>query len=215
MIPFEKLLNDARIAQLQTALSTHVPLEVDDTGARRAAVAILIRPGGNDEPEVCFIQRATFESDPWSGQIAFPGGREEPGDASLVETAIRETFEETEFDLRNSARLIGALDDLRPRAAQLPAIVVRPFVFLVGELAPPVLSAEVANCFWVPLSVLLDRSVWRDTTVRAGGMEMSRFAFHHQGFVVWGMTEIILSGLLALAGENQVPGPADEAKAAE
>lgn len=202
MIPFEKLLSDARIAHLQTALSAHVPVEVDDPGARRAAVAILIRPGDNDEPEVCFIQRATFESDPWSGQIAFPGGREEPGDASLVETAIRETFEETEFDLRNSARLIGALDDLRPRAAQLPAIVVRPFVFLVGHLAPPVLSAEVASCFWVPLSVLLDRSVWKDTTVRAGGTELSRFAFHHQGLVVWGMTEVILSGLLALIGEN-------------
>jgi hypothetical protein len=44
----------------------------------------------------------------------------------------------------------------------------------------------------------MDRSVWSDTTVKAGGMEMSRFAFHHEGFVVWGMTERILSGLLEM-----------------
>jgi hypothetical protein len=69
----------------------------------------------------------------------------------------------------------------------------------------PVLSLEVADSFWVPLSVLLDRSVWRDTTVSAGGIEMSRFAFHHQGYVVWGMTERILSGLVELFTETAAP----------
>jgi hypothetical protein len=65
----------------------------------------------------------------------------------------------------------------------------------------PVHSLEVADSFWVPLSVLLDRSVWRDTTVNAAGVEMSRFAFHHRGYVVWGMTERILSRLVELFGE--------------
>jgi hypothetical protein len=78
--------------------------------------------------------------------------------------------------------------------------VVRPFAFLVSELAEPVLSPEVAGAFWVPLSVLLDRSVWRDARVKAGDSEISRFAFHHEGYVVWGMTERILSGLLGLIG---------------
>jgi 8-oxo-dGTP pyrophosphatase MutT (NUDIX family) len=173
-------------------------VEVEDERARRAAVAVLIRLGSSFEPEVLFIRRAVYERDPWSGQIAFPGGREEPGDGTLLGTAARETREETELDITGGAHLIGTLDDLRPRTVRLPPIVVRPFVFLMPEPPRIVLSPEVAESFWVPLGVLLDRSVWRDTTVVAGGLEMSRFAFHHDGYVVWGMTERILSGLLEL-----------------
>jgi len=145
-----------------------------------------------------FIQRAEYEGDPWSGHIAFPGGRAESGDQTLMHTAMRETLEETGIDLCGCSEMIGVLDDLHPRTIRLPAIVVRPFVFLVNNPGDPVLSSEVANAFWVPLSVLLDRSVWRDTTVRAGNAEFSRFAFHHKGYVVWGLTERILSGLLTL-----------------
>ena len=202
MTSLAKLRSDPRIARLESELALRTCTAVDDPGARRAAVAILIRLGTDDEPEIFFIQRAVYESDPWSGQIAFPGGREEPGDSSLEHTAARETVEETEFDLANDATMIGVLDDLRPRTVRLPDVVVRPFVFLMPNPPAAVPSSEVADSFWVPLSVLLDRSVWRDTTVTAGGMEMSRFAFHHKGYVVWGMTERILSGLLSLLGAS-------------
>ena len=202
MTSLAKLRLDPRIARLESALASRKCIEVDDPAARRAAVAILVRLGPGDEPEIFFIQRAIYEADPWSGQIAFPGGREETGDTSLEHTVARETFEETEFDLRNEATMAGVLDDLRPRTVRLPDVVVRPFVFLMPDPPVPVHSSEVADSFWVPLSVLLDRSVWRDTTVTAGGRETSRFAFHHQGYVVWGMTERILSGLLELFGES-------------
>lgn len=206
MKTLERLRSHPRIAKLETILGSRVPVEVKDLSARRAAVAILIRAGSGEELEILFIQRAIYEGDPWSGQIAFPGGREEPGDADLLATASRETLEETQLDLRTEALLIGALNDLRPQAVRLPRVIVRPFVFLVSDVADPVLSGEVAASFWVPLSVLLDRSVWRDTPVSAGGTEMSRFAFHHRGFVVWGMTERILSELLALVGDSLESG---------
>jgi 8-oxo-dGTP pyrophosphatase MutT (NUDIX family) len=193
---------DPRIARLESALASRNAVEVTDPGARRAAVAILIRLGATLQPEVFFIRRAEYESDPWSGQVAFPGGREEPGDETLLETAAREAFEETELDLRSTATLIGVLDDLRPRTVRLPAVVVRPFVFLMPDPPEPRLSAEVSQAFWVPLASLLDSSVWRDTSVTAGGIEMRRIAFHHEGHVVWGMTERILSGLLGLCGES-------------
>ena len=198
MNPLDRLRGDVHVSRLESQLKSRSPAEVDDPIARRAAVAILIRHGDGDEPELFFIQRAEYEGDPWSGHVAFPGGREESGDGSLVETAIRETFEETGLDLRARAELLGVLDDLRPRHVRLPPVVVRPFVFLVYDEGEPVLSSEVAGAFWVPLSVLLDRSVWRDARVRAGDAEISRFAFHHEGYVVWGMTERILSGLLGL-----------------
>ena len=198
MSSLERLRRDPQIARLELALSSRQVVEEHDPAARRAAVAILIRLGRAGEPEIFFIQRAAYEGDPWSGQIAFPGGRAEDQDVEIIDTATRETWEETSFDIRTDGTLIGVLDDLRPRTIRLPDVIVRPFVFLMPSPPEPVLSSEVADSFWVPLSVLLDRSVWRDTTVVAGGMEMSRFAFHHQGYVIWGMTERILSGLLEL-----------------
>lgn len=200
MTLFDRLRADERISRLEARLAASSPVEVHDPRARRAAVAVLIRLGTSNEPELFFIQRAEYEGDPWSGHVAFPGGREEPGDESLIETAIRETFEETQIDLRSIAHPLGVLNDLHPRSIRLPRVVVRPYVFLVSGPVDPVLSEEVAGAFWVPLSVLLDRSVWRDTTVRAGDVEISRFAFHHEGYVVWGMTERILSGLLSHLG---------------
>ncbi|HZK79122.1 MAG TPA: CoA pyrophosphatase [Gemmatimonadaceae bacterium] len=197
----DKLRAEPRVARLIRELESRVAVEVNNPAARRAAVAIVVRLGENDEPEVLFIQRAIYEGDPWSGQIAFPGGREEEGDETLADTAIRETFEEMSIDLGASAELIAALDDLHPQSIHLPSVVVRPFVFLATELSEPVLSDEVADSFWVPLSVLLDRSVWMDARVQAGGFEISRFAFHHRGYVVWGMTERILSGMLQLLSE--------------
>lgn len=202
MTTLARLRSDPRIARLEGALASRNIDLVEDPAARRAAVSILIRLGENDEPEIFFIKRALYEGDPWSGHIAFPGGREEPDDGDLFGTACREAMEEVEFDLRREATLIGALDDLRPRTVRLPSIVVRPFVCLMPAPPDPVLSLEVADSFWVPLSVLLDRSVWRDTRVRAEGIEMSRFAFHHRGYVVWGMTERILSGLVELFTEQ-------------
>jgi 8-oxo-dGTP pyrophosphatase MutT (NUDIX family) len=194
----DRFRSDPRIEHLAAALAALTPDEVHDPIARRAAVAILIRLGRDDEPKLFFIRRAEYEGDPWSGHIAFPGGREEPADESLLDTAMRETFEETGIDLRGRAELLGVLHDLSPRTVLLPAVVVRPYVFIVGEIPEPVLSSEVAGSFWVPLTALLDRSVWKDTMVQAGKVEISRLAFHHEGNIVWGMTEKILSDLLEL-----------------
>ena len=183
-------------------MSTHQPREADEPGVRRAAVALLLRLGAPlDEPEIFFIQRAQYETDPWSGQVAFPGGREEPGDKSLFDTAARETFEETAIDIHTHGEVLGQLDDLRPRIVRLPDVVVRPYVVLVGEHSDPILSNEVAASFWVPLAALRDKGGWRETVVTARGIEFTRRAFHHGGFVVWGMTERIVSRFLGLVEE--------------
>ncbi|HVF40655.1 MAG TPA: CoA pyrophosphatase [Gemmatimonadaceae bacterium] len=198
MTSLARLRAHPRIEKLVDAFRSRSCIEVEDPIARRAGVAILIRLGEGDEPEILFIQRSIYEGDPWSGQIAFPGGREEPDDQSLLDTAIRETAEETQIDVRVHGEIVGQLDDLRPQTIRLPAVLVRPFVALMESTPEPVLSHEVSAAFWVPLSILLDRSVWRDTTVHAGGIEMSRFAFHHHGYVIWGLTERVLSGLLSM-----------------
>ncbi len=97
------------------------------------------------------IKRAEFEGDPWSGQIALPGGRREEGDATLEETALRETFEETAIDVRAAGGgVLGTLDEVYPRTPVLPPIVVRPYVAVVPPNVSVVPSHEVAEAFWVP-----------------------------------------------------------------
>lgn len=199
MTSLDRLRQHPAIVRLSERMSVRKPVEAKLPGVRRAAVALILGLGDPlDEPEILFVQRARYESDPWSGQVAFPGGREEPGDTSLVETAMRETHEETGIDLRRNGDLLGQLDDLRPQTVRLPAVVVRPYVMLLGDHSDPILSDELSAAFWVPLATLQDDSSWRDTVVTARGLEFTRRAFHHGGFVVWGMTERILSDFLAL-----------------
>jgi 8-oxo-dGTP pyrophosphatase MutT (NUDIX family) len=187
------------IVKLRSVLDAHKSAGGgNDEGGRRAAVALIFRAGEGGAPELLFIKRADYPADPWSGQVAFPGGREETGDANLSDTAERETREETGIDLRKDGTVIGTLDDLRPQTTALPAIVVRPYVVLLNRAESLLLSDEVALAFWVPLEELRRTDSWRDTSVFARGIQMSRRAFHHQGHVIWGMTERILAQLLAL-----------------
>src|SRR5256714_4453421 len=125
------ILTHPTIVKLRSSLGERRPLEADDeAGVRRAAVALIFHAGEEGLPELLFIKRAEYPGDPWSGQIAFPGGREEAGDTSLAQTAVREAREETGIDLEREGMFIGTLDDLRPRTVRLPAIIVRPFVAL-------------------------------------------------------------------------------------
>jgi 8-oxo-dGTP pyrophosphatase MutT (NUDIX family) len=187
------------VKKLRSALESRRAIRAEkEAGVRRAAVALIIRAGVDGAPELLFIKRAEYPADPWSGQVAFPGGREESADPTLADTAIRETREETGIDLVRDATMMGALDDLRPQTVRLPAVIVRPFVLLLNRFEPLVLSDEVALAFWVPLAAFRDQPSWRNTDVLARGMQLNIRAFHNQGHVIWGMTERILAQLLAL-----------------
>ena len=193
------LLADPTILRLRAALQTRHAVPVErEPGVREAAVALIFRAGEDGSPELLFIKRAEYPGDPWSGQIAFPGGREESGDSSLMETAIRETREETGIDLTRDGQIIGVLDDFSPRTVRLPAIVVRPYVALLDRRAPLDLSAEVALAFWIPFGSLAQAESWREDTVFARGIQINALVFHHDDHVIWGMTERILAQLLAL-----------------
>lgn len=185
------------IRQIRERLSAHDPVPHPEGTARAAAVALVLRPVG-DDVEVLFIKRAEYAGDPWSGQVAFPGGRHEPGDPSLLGTALRETSEEIGVDL-SDAEVLGTLDDLHSRTVKLPNVFVRPFVLTVPQLGGMELSSEVAEAFWVPVSVLRTEASWRATTVSARGLSFDVRACHFEGQVIWGMTERILSQLLEIA----------------
>ena len=172
-----------------------------DGAPARAAVSVTFR-SDRGEPEFLLIRRAEREGDPWSGQVALPGGRWQREDQSLEDTALRETHEETGLDIRASGRVIGALDELRPRSTLLPPIVVTPYVAHIAPSAPLVLSDEVAAAFWVPWARLLDPELDYETEVSARGAIWRVPAFHLEGHVVWGLTERILRQLITRVHEE-------------
>lgn len=129
--------------------------------------------------------------------MAFPGGRYEPGDVTLEETACRESFEELALDLRAGA-ILGRLDDLAPRSPVLPPIVIRPFVAVVAPNVTFVPSEEVAATFWVPLSVLAHEDSRAEHVMTINGARARFPGFRVHEHIVWGLTERIVQQLLSL-----------------
>ena len=184
------------IAKLHQRFSGHEPVRADLTGRIEAAVAIVLAPRVNRHLDILFIKRADVEGDPWSGQMALPGGRREDGDATLLSTARRETLEETGIALADSD-VVGVLDDLAPMTPVLPPIVVRPFVFSLPEQPQITPSGEVALHLWTPLDELPQSTGRTDILLR--GVQRSMPAFFVGPHIVWGMTHRILKSLFELA----------------
>jgi 8-oxo-dGTP pyrophosphatase MutT (NUDIX family) len=204
----DRLERHPHVARLLRSLSEHPPLVVDaDETMRLAAILLALRARVDGEPELLMIKRAEAEGDPWSGHVACPGGRMEPGDRDLAVTAVRETWEETGVDVARDGRLLGHLDDISPRSPVLPPIVIRPYVALVRagvEITP---SREVAQAFWVPVSALRERTAWGIGRVAVRGGELEVSVFQHGEYVVWGLTERVLRQLLTYMGEPPLGDP--------
>ena len=172
-----------------------------DAHVRLAAILLALRAREDGEPELLMIKRADAEGDPWSGHIALPGGRMEPGDPDLAATAVRETWEETGVDVARDGRLLGHLDDLSPRSPTLAPIVIRPYLALVRADVAIVPSHEVATAFWVPLSALREQAAWGIGVVHVRGAERTVSVFQHGEYTVWGLTERVLRQFLHYVGE--------------
>jgi 8-oxo-dGTP pyrophosphatase MutT (NUDIX family) len=165
---------------------------------REAAVALVLAPDGDADVSLLFIKRAEDPRDPWSGQIALPGGRRDPADPHLLATAMRETAEETAIAL-TAGDLVGELDDLSPVSPHLPPLIVRPFVFAQPAVPIVRLSPEVAEYLWVPRRYLIDHLREEQVTVRDRTLVVPGYRIGPH--FVWGMTERIVTPFLHLADQ--------------
>lgn len=182
---------DRLIARLRSR-----PPAVANDDRKQAAVALVLAP---DPESVLLIRRADRAGDPWSGHLAFPGGRRDPDDTDLVATAIRETFEEVVIQLDREWCQVQ-LDDLLPRIS-LPPIVVRPFVFVVPTRIAAGVSAEVVASSWVPFSELLRQGVYRSRAVTTNHGTFDALGYDLGEGFLWGMTERILTPVLEVWAE--------------
>lgn len=191
-----------RMARLDAMTPKLAALGVDHgvvTDGPRAAVAAILREvPGADSAELFFIRRAEHPQDPWSGHIAFPGGRRDPGDTSLLATAIRETQEEVGIELSEGDVLARLPDVPAFMRSKKGTLVVTPFVFALRSDVPVVPNREVATTLWVPLATL----------ARGAGKATFPFEFDGKSFDLpcidlepgahrlWGMTYRMLETLL-------------------
>lgn len=177
-----------------------------DPARADAAVLILLR-FGTDGAEVLAEQRAERSGDPWSGQVGLPGGRRNPGDHSLSETAVRELHEEVE--LHRSA-LVGAPRLFDIRRARPSGLRVAVFAGLFTGAPGAVHGAdaeEVAKTFWLPLRVLDHREL-RPRPTMFGEIDVETAVFG--GHVVWGFTLRVLQDFVSWLRTSGAATPAWE-----
>ncbi len=187
-------MSDLSLGTIRAHLSGQKPRRIHEADRIAAAVAVVLTPGVNGV-ELLLIKRAVVAGDPWSGQIALPGGRRDSSDEHLLATARREAREETGIDLAE-ANLLGELDDLRPSTPTLPPVVVRPFVFGLPERPEVRANLEVDLHLWASASTLKASAQLREVVVRGETMEVPAYVIGPH--VVWGMTKRIIMPVIDL-----------------
>lgn len=167
------------IAKLPKALRA-----ISDEQGANAAVSLLLKPRRGDF-DLLLVKRVENPSDTWSGQMALPGGKREPKDLSLRDTAVRETLEETGIAL-DPCRFLGVLGAVRSEPK--PDFKILPFVVLLeGEPRLKLNKAELEMFVWVPY----EEVVQSKGTVKFSFGKVPAYIFAEG--IVWGITYKILS----------------------
>jgi 8-oxo-dGTP diphosphatase len=148
-----------------------------------AAVALLLKPM-NQGFEVLFVERVENPTDPWSGQMALPGGKRDSKDKDLKQTVVRETVEETSINLLYGCRFLGVMETLG--STLRPEMKVLPFVILLEHEPSIKLNEELKGFVWVPLEELAQHK----GTAKFNFGEFP--AYIVRDCVIWGLTYRIL-----------------------
>ena len=165
--------------------------------SQRAAVCIIVCQHPELGPALLMIQRAIHESDPWSGQMAFPGGKHDTDDTHITATALRELYEELQIDAANLTRF-GRLSDIlaRPYKPMRKPMVVTPLLFeaTVVDLRPQP-NKEVADVLWVPFS-LFSAANRQNMSWNKNGLPLNLPCYYYQDKKIWGLSLMMIDELL-------------------
>jgi 8-oxo-dGTP pyrophosphatase MutT (NUDIX family) len=164
----------------------------------RAAVTLIIREY-EDGPKVLMMRRADRKGDPWSGHMAFPGGKTDPHDPSTFGTALRELQEETGIEPIAALQPVGRLSDVltRPHSGRRP-MVVTPFVFTVDQDLYFDSNHEVAELLWVPLQFIANASHREKMNWNAAGVDLTLPCYFYNGRRIWGLSLTMLDELVKI-----------------
>ncbi len=150
-----------------------------------AAVALLLKPV-DQALRVLFVKRVETPADPWSGQMALPGGKRDAKDEDLKQTVVRETLEETNINLLDRCRFLGVMDTMR--STRRPEMKILPFVVLLKHEPTIKLNEELEGFVWISLEDLFQSK----GTAKFSFGEVPAYIV---GSVIWGLTYRILENL--------------------
>ena len=171
-----------------------------------AAVAIV--HARTPEDSVLLMRRTERPQDPWSGHWSFPGGRRDPQDADLLDTALRELHEECGIRLER-AQMEGALPPTNAGRRLGRLVLVAPFLFRVNrEMATALDPDEVAEALWIPLERLRNPAEHGLRPVPRLPKEVAFPAIELNGTPLWGFTYRVITDWLGLhrPASPDVPG---------
>lgn len=163
---------------------------------QRSAVALILRETGSGL-ETLMIKRADREGDPWSGHMAFPGGRAELNDPNNLHTARRETWEEIGLDTEQHTQCLGRLSDVptRPRRG-LKGMVITPYLFTIEQVPELVINHEVAEVIWVPLDFLSDQQNRQQMQWQLNNTQLDLPCYFYRQRRIWGLSLMMLDELV-------------------
>jgi len=177
---------------------------IDVPGAREAAVLVALFDVDGEAAVLLTKRPETMPSH--QGEIAFPGGKREPEDASLTAAALREAREEVGLEA-DAVEIVAELDMIGTVAS---AFTITPFVGLLGAVPALVPDPrEVVDAFAVPVSELLHPDAYREETWDLFGAPRPMAFFELPGETVWGATARILTRLLTIL-TGTVPEPGED-----
>jgi 8-oxo-dGTP pyrophosphatase MutT (NUDIX family) len=165
---------------------------------KRSAVALILQVRSG-ELHILMIKRAEREGDPWSGHMAFPGGRKDPGDVNGFACAVRETEEEVGLQLLPEDNCIGRLSEVNAMSRlRGVGMAVTPFVFRLNREVRFDPNYEVAEVVWVPLEFLLEPENREEMEWTFRGMKINLPCYFYEGRRIWGLSLNMLDELLGL-----------------
>ncbi len=191
-------MNHDPVSQLERIIKSRDMAKIQIQDGYVPASVMIILNESNSGYEMLFIKRPENPEDPFSGHMAFPGGRMDEGE-TILETAVRETIEEIGVDIGQSGRVIGELDDFNPNNPRAKNYIVTPFISILideVELTPNIV--EVEKIVWVPLHHLLDKA---NTEVRLrdrNGVAIKDYVYYFENYVIWGMTGKVLNHFISI-----------------
>jgi len=189
------------IHKIEIKLKNYKPRKLSLPGFVPAAVLIPFF-NNNSEAYILFTLR-TDTVEHHKGQVSFPGGAREPQDASLKETAVRETYEEIGSS-EEKIQIIGELDDF----PTVTNFMVTPFVGIIPYPYPfRINTDEVARILEVPLDIFLTNEFFEVKEKEYKGQVYPVYYYHYQDVIIWGATAYIMNRFVELIFEFN-PAPA-------